>query len=146
MSKNPLILASNFQHPSCSLDVFDVDQCKTIFTHAQQLFPNSLIGFHGEELSNLESPMLASFLSARHVSHLERVSANGLQATAKSGVAAVLLLTTAYLLRLTTPPVREMIDKYGVVCILGSDFNPNAYCYSMAQIMPHGAIYYRMTM
>lgn len=105
-----------------------------------------MIGFHGEELSNLDSPVMAASLSARHVSHLECVSTHGLEAMARCGVAAVLLPTTAYLLRLSPPPVREMIDKYSIIVALGSDFNPNAYCYSMAHVMLHGVIYYHMTL
>ena len=89
---------------------------------------------------------MASSLSARHVSHLECVSRAGMIAMSKAGVAAVLLPTTAYLLRLTAPPVREMIDNHKIIVALGSDFNPNAYCYSMAAVMNHAVIYYRMTL
>lgn len=46
---------------------------------------------------------------------------------------AVILPTTAYLLRLKAPPVRSMIDR-SVPIALGSDFNPNAYCLSMVSI------------
>lgn len=43
---------------------------------------------------------------------------------------AVLLPTTAYILRLHPPPARSLIEA-GVPVALGSDFNPNAFCYSM---------------
>ncbi len=46
---------------------------------------------------------------------------------------AVLLPTTAYVLRLEPPPARKLIDN-AVPVALGTDFNPNAYCLSM----PHG--------
>ena len=49
---------------------------------------------------------------------------------ARTGSVAVILPTTAYILRLPRPPVRSMIEK-GVIVALGTDFNPNAYCLSM---------------
>lgn len=76
------------------------------------------------------SQMGASDLGAEAISHLEEVSDEGIQAMAKSGSVAVILPTTAYILRLKSPPVRQMIDQ-GVIVALGSDFNPNAFCLSM---------------
>lgn len=59
---------------------------------------------------------------------------------ATSGTAAVLLPTTAYMLRLKSPPAREMIVA-GVPVALGSDFNPNAYCYDMALVCGRNCAY-----
>ena len=53
---------------------------------------------------------LAAELQAHAVSHCERVSKTGMVAMATAGVAAVLLPTTAYILRLQPPPARELID------------------------------------
>lgn len=75
---------------------------------------------------------LAASLGARAVSHLEEVSDAGIKAMAEAGSVAVLLPTTAYILRLKTPPARQMISE-GVAVALGSDFNPNAYCLSMVK-------------
>lgn len=44
---------------------------------------------------------------------------------AQSRVAATLLPTTAYVLRIKPPPAARMIEA-GVIVALGSDFNPNA--------------------
>jgi imidazolonepropionase len=74
--------------------------------------------------------MGARDLKARAISHLEEVSDEGIQAMAESGTVAVILPTTAYILRLESPPVRKMIDA-NVIVALGTDFNPNAYCLSM---------------
>lgn len=49
-------------------------------------------------------------------------------------VAAVILPTTHYLLKLIDPPVRKLIDG-GVIFALGSNFNPNCYCMSMPLVM-----------
>ena len=69
-------------------------------------------------------------IGALAISHLEEISDNGITAMAKSGSVGVVLPTTAYILRLTPPPVRKMIE-HGMAIALGSDFNPNAYCMSM---------------
>ena len=72
-------------------------------------------------------------LGALAISHLEEISEEGIQAMVKSGSVGVVLPTTAYILRLTPPPVRKMIDS-GMAVALGSDFNPNAFCMSMVCI------------
>ena len=73
-------------------------------------------------------------LGARAISHLEKISETGIQAMSRAGSIAVVLPTTAYILRLTPPPVRDMIDA-GVAVALGSDFNPNAHCLAMVSEM-----------
>ena len=67
------------------------------------------------------------------ISHLEEISPDGIDAMAETGSVAVILPTTAYILRLRPPPVREMIDR-GVIVALGTDFNPNAFCLTMVMI------------
>jgi len=71
-------------------------------------------------------------IGARAISHLEEVSDAGLKAMADAGTVAVLLPTTAYMLRLRPPPARQMIEA-GVAVALGSDFNPNAHCLAMVK-------------
>jgi len=73
-------------------------------------------------------------IGARAISHLEEVSDAGVKAMAEAGTIAVLLPTTAYMLRLKAPPARQMIDT-GVTVALGSDFNPNAHCLAMVQLL-----------
>ena len=74
--------------------------------------------------------MGAEELKAEAISHLEEISDEGINAMAKNGSVAVILPTTAYILRLNPPRVRKMIDN-GVIVALGTDFNPNAFCLSM---------------
>ena len=69
-------------------------------------------------------------IGANAISHLEEISDHEISLMAKSETVGVILPTTAYILRLKQPPVRKMIDS-GCIISLGSDFNPNAYCYSM---------------
>lgn len=73
---------------------------------------------------------MGASLSAEAMSHLEEISEEGIAAMAVKPSVAVILPTTAYLLRLKPPPVRRMINQ-GVPVALGSDFNPNAHCLSM---------------
>ena len=54
---------------------------------------------------------LGAELGARAVSHLEEISDEGIQAMSAASVIAVLLPTTAYILRLKCPPARAMIDS-----------------------------------
>jgi len=58
----------------------------------------------------------------------------GVEALASGGVHAVLLPTTAHLLRLPSPPARALIDA-GAPVALASDFNPNAFCLDMPTAM-----------
>ena len=53
---------------------------------------------------------LGAEVGARAISHLEEVSDKGIQAMAAASVVAVLLPTTAYILRLKCPPARKMIN------------------------------------
>lgn len=73
---------------------------------------------------------MGAALNCEAISHLEEVSDEGLAAMASSCSVAVVLPTTAYILRLPSPPVRKMIEM-GVIVALGTDFNPNAFCLSM---------------
>lgn len=71
-------------------------------------------------------------LGARAMSHLEQISDEGIKAMASTKAAAVILPTTAHVLRIEPPPVRKMIEN-DVIVALGSDFNPNAFCYAMVR-------------
>ena len=64
---------------------------------------------------------------------------------AASGSVGVILPTTAYILRLRPPPVRDMI-RLGMVVGLGSDFNPNAYCLAMPVVMHLACVNLRMSL
>jgi len=89
--------------------------------------------------------MGAGLLAAEAMSHLEEISQLGIRAMAEKSSVAVILPTTAYLLRLKPPPVRDLINQ-GVAVALGSDFNPNAYCLSMPLVMNLACILCRITL
>ncbi|KAF1762503.1 hypothetical protein GCK72_010765 [Caenorhabditis remanei] len=79
------------------------------------------------------------------MSHLEEISEEGIQAMSKSGSVAVLLPSTAFILRLTPPPARKLIENK-VIVALGSDFNPNAYCLAMPMIMHFACVTMKLSM
>ena len=57
----------------------------------------------------------------------------------------MLLPTTAYLLRLPSPPARQLIDA-GAPVALASDFNPNAFCFDMPAVMNLACVNFGLTM
>jgi len=129
----------------CEKGVFNVQQTKAILQAGREK-ANLRINFHGEELNNLGSAQMgARELKAEAISHLEEISDEGIKAMAESGSVAVILPTTAYILRLPSPPVRKMIDE-GVIVALGSDFNPNAFCLAMPTVMHLAAVNQRMSL
>ena len=71
-------------------------------------------------------------LAAKGVSHLEEISDSEIALLAKSETVGILLPTTAFIMQLPRPPARKMLSS-GCIMALGSDFNPNAYCYSMVK-------------
>lgn len=106
------------------------------------------INFHGDEMFPMRSGTMAAALGARAVSHCEMLTAEDLEAMAAhkpDPVFAVLLPTTKYILKLPNPPARDMIAA-GVPIALGSDFNPNAHCLSMALTMNMACVQFGMTM
>nr|ACO14849.1 Probable imidazolonepropionase [Caligus clemensi] len=127
----------------CEKGVFNVEQSKRILEAGQQ--KGLTINFHGDELNPLGGAEMGASISARAISHLEEVSGQGIKDMAASSTAAVILPTTAYMLRLKNPPVREMIEA-GVIVALGSDFNPNAFCLSMSMVMHLACVDQRMSL
>ena len=112
--------------------VFETEETKAILEAGKQA--GLVINFHGDELHPMDSAVLGSSVGAHAISHLEEVSDDGISAMSGANIHAVLLPTTAYVLRLKPPPARKLIDN-GVPVALGSDFNPNAFCMSMPHVM-----------
>lgn len=127
----------------CEKDVFDVPQSRAILKAGKEA--GLQVNFHGEELNRLNSAEMGAELGANAISHLEEVSPEGIHAMAQSGTVAVILPTTAYMLRLRPPPVRDMIEV-GVAVALGSDFNPNAHCLAMPVVMNLACVTFHMSM
>ncbi|CAL8323031.1 unnamed protein product [Lota lota] len=127
----------------CERGVFDLDATRAILQAGQDMGLH--INFHGDELHPMNSAQLGAELGALAISHLEEVTDEGITAMATAKTAAVLLPTTAYILRLPQPRARDMLEA-GVIVALGSDFNPNAYCCSMPLVMHLACVNMRLTM
>ncbi|XP_042648864.1 probable imidazolonepropionase isoform X3 [Tyto alba] len=127
----------------CEKGVFDLESTRRILQAGKDI--GLQINFHGDELHPMKSAELGAELGARAISHLEEVSDEGIAAMARAKCAAVLLPTTAYMLRLKQPQARKMLEE-GVIVALGSDFNPNAYCFSMPMVMHLACVNMRMSM
>ncbi|XP_030409769.1 probable imidazolonepropionase [Gopherus evgoodei] len=127
----------------CEKGVFDLNCTRRILQAGKEI--GLQINFHGDELHPMKSAELGGELGAQAISHLEEISDEGIAAMASAKCAAVLLPTTAYMLRLKQPQARRML-KEGVIVALGSDFNPNAYCYSMPIVMHLACVNMKMSM
>lgn len=128
----------------CEKGVFDVNQTEMIFNKANAMYKLN-INFHSDELFPLNSVELGVRLKAKGVSHLEEISDSEIDLLSKSETVGVLLPTTAVIMQLKRPPARKMLNA-GCIVSLGSDFNPNAFCYAMPVIMNLACIDYRMSM
>ncbi|XP_074082722.1 putative imidazolonepropionase [Macrotis lagotis] len=127
----------------CEKGVFDLHSTRRILQGGKDI--GLQINFHGDELHPMKAAELGAELGARAISHLEEISDAGITAMATGKCSAVLLPTTAYMLRLKQPRARKMLDE-GVIVALGSDFNPNAYCFSMPTVMHLACVNMNMSM
>jgi len=123
--------------------VFEIQDSRKILSAGKEA--GLRLNLHGDELYPLGGADLGAELGAQAISHLEEISEKGIKDMAASGSVAVILPSTAYILRLKPPPVRAMIEN-GVIVALGTDFNPNAHCLSLPTIMHLACVNLRMTL
>ncbi|XP_077355487.1 putative imidazolonepropionase isoform X2 [Festucalex cinctus] len=81
----------------CEEGVFDVASTRAILQAGKDMGLNA--NFHGDELHPMNAAQLGAELGALAVSHLEEATDEGIAAMARAKTAAVLLPTTAYILR-----------------------------------------------
>lgn len=127
----------------CEKGVFDLESTRQILLAGKEIGLH--LNFHGDELNPMKSAELGAELGALAVSHLEEISDEGISALAAAKCSAILLPTTAYILRLKQPRARDMLNA-GVIVSLGSDFNPNAYCFSMPMVMHLACVNMKMSL
>jgi len=127
----------------CEKGVFEIQDSQSILEAGKAA--GFRVNFHGDELNPLGGAEMGAAIQAEAISHLEEISPAGIQAMASSGSVGVILPTTAYILRLKSPPVRDMINC-GMVVALGTDFNPNAHCLSMPMVMHLACVNLKMTL
>eukprot|EP01120_Amphizonella_sp_Union-15-10_P001463 TRINITY_DN1155_c0_g3_i2.p1 TRINITY_DN1155_c0_g3~~TRINITY_DN1155_c0_g3_i2.p1 ORF type:complete len:436 (+),score=92.29 TRINITY_DN1155_c0_g3_i2:55-1308(+) len=127
----------------CEKGVFETEHARRILESGKEL--GLEINFHGDEIAYTGSAELGGSLGALAISHLEKISDEGISALAVRPTVAVLLPTTAYVLRLAVPPARKLIQN-NVPVALGTDFNPNAHCLSMPFVMNLACVTMGMTL
>eukprot|EP01126_Amoeba_proteus_P048778 TRINITY_DN5661_c0_g1_i1.p1 TRINITY_DN5661_c0_g1~~TRINITY_DN5661_c0_g1_i1.p1 ORF type:complete len:328 (-),score=43.13 TRINITY_DN5661_c0_g1_i1:61-1044(-) len=127
----------------CENKVFNIEQTRRILLAGEKIGLKA--NFHGDELTPIKAAELAGAIGALAVTHCEEISEEGILALSKLPSFAVLLPTTAYLLKLKYPPARRMINS-NVPIALGSDFNPNAHCMSLPFVMNLACVNMGLTM
>ncbi|OAO14487.1 imidazolonepropionase [Blastocystis sp. ATCC 50177/Nand II] len=127
----------------CEKNIYEVAQTERIMLEGKK---NGLgINFHADELSALGGAEMGARIGALGMSHLECISDKGMRLMAEHKSVAILLPTTAWIMHLTPPPARKMIEL-NVPVAVASDYNPNAYCMSMPFVMNLSCILMGMTM
>ncbi|VDM81433.1 unnamed protein product [Strongylus vulgaris] len=108
----------------CEKNVVEVENTKKVMEEGKKL--GLAVNFHAEELTNIGGAEMGAAIGARAMSHLEHISAEGIEAMANKT-----FRRNAYGFAQNHVPVWIR----GVIVALGSDFNPNAYCFAMPMIM-----------
>ncbi len=104
-------------------NVFSIEQSRKLLMAA------AVMGFklkmHADEIVPLGGAELAAEVSAVSADHLLQVSEKGMKALADKNVVATLLPGTAFSLKASYAPARELINA-GCAVALASDFNPGS--------------------
>ncbi|CAL8115412.1 unnamed protein product [Orchesella dallaii] len=127
----------------CEKGVFELESTKRILEEGKAM--GFRANFHADEIYPLGGAEMGASIGAEVMSHLEKISDKAIHEMAKYEGIAVVLPTTAYILKLESPPVRKMIDA-NVPIALGSDFNPNAFCLAMPMVMHMACILFKMSL
>jgi imidazolonepropionase len=102
-------------------NAFTVDEARLVCEAARRAGLG--VRLHVGQFADIGGAQLCAEVGARSADHLEHVSAEGLAALAKAGVAATLLPTASFTLG-QAPPDVDAIRAAGVSMIVASDANP----------------------
>ncbi len=128
----------------CENIAFNLEQTEQVFKAAQKYHLN--VKCHGEQLTCLDSAVLAAKYHALSVDHLEYASTTDVQAMADASVTAVLLPGAFYFLREKQLPPIALLREKKVPIALASDCNPGTSpVMSMLLIMNMACTLFRMT-
>jgi imidazolonepropionase len=106
----------------CETIGFSVEEVARFFEAARAL--GVPVKLHAEQLSNQNGAALASSHGALSADHLEWLDDAGIEAMAREGTVAVLLLGAFYFLRETKLPPIEKLRTAGVAMAVATDCNP----------------------
>jgi len=127
----------------CEIDVFTPEQSERILVAGKNkgLIPK----IHADEIAENQGAFVAAKVGAISAEHLLKVSDEGIQALANSGVIACLLPTTALYLGEKPARARDLIDA-GVPVAISTDCNPGSSpTISMPLVMNLACIMMKMT-
>ncbi|MBK7259079.1 MAG: imidazolonepropionase [Ignavibacteriae bacterium] len=127
----------------CERGYFDARQTEEILLagKAHGMLPK----IHAEELTHQGGAELAGRIGAVSADHLEKISAQGIEALRQGGVVAGLLPGVSFFLNHGYAPARAMIDA-GVAVAIASDFNPGScMSHSMPMMMTIACTHMKMT-
>lgn len=127
----------------CEDGVYQREEARRILNKAKEL--DMGLKVHADELRESGGSELAGELGAISAEHLIYPSKKGLELMRKSGVIAVMLPATSFILSSDKPPVKEFRGK-GIPMALGSDFNPgSAPVLSMPFVVGLACYHYKMS-
>ncbi len=107
----------------CEDSVYEKEEAKRILNKAKEL--NLGLKVHADELKESGGAELAGELGAISAEHLIYPSERGLELMKESGVIAVMLPATSFILSSNKSPV-DRFRENGIPMALGSDFNPGS--------------------
>lgn len=106
----------------CESIAFTVGECERVLRTAAD--HGLALRLHADQLEDGGGAGLAARLDARSADHLEFASAEGIQAMADAGTAAVLLPGAYHVLRQRTSPPVPLMRGSGVPMVVATDLNP----------------------
>jgi imidazolonepropionase len=122
---------------------FTIAEGRLILEKAKNLKMKTKI--HADELACTNAAVLASEVQALSADHLLKISTEGVLALAKSNTVAVLLPGTAFYLKASQAPARELLEA-GACVALSTDFNPGtSMMLNLPAVMTIAALYLGMT-
>lgn len=127
----------------CEDNVYKKEEARKILIKAKEL--NLGLKIHADELKESGGAELAGEIGAISAEHLIYPSDKGLELMKKSGVIAVMLPSTSFILSSDKAPV-EKFRNNGIPMALGSDFNPGSspIC-SMPLVISFACYHYKMS-
>jgi imidazolonepropionase len=102
-------------------DAFSPDEARVVCDAARAAGLG--VRLHVGQFADVGGAELAASLGAASADHLEHVTASGIEALARAGVAAVLLPVASFTLGQVSPPVGALRDA-GLSLVVASDANP----------------------
>ncbi len=127
----------------CEENYFTLGDAERILTAAREKGIRAKV--HADQLTSNGGAGLAARLHAASADHCEMISADGIDALARSSTVATVLPGSSFFLNHAYAPARALIDAGGAVAI-ATDFNPGScMSFSMPMMMTIACTHMHMT-